>query len=64
VATTDATARRKFRLYWAAFSAGIILIRRVMIREIKNAAEREGRAAAAVDILGRPHDAAPHHTAC
>jgi hypothetical protein len=40
VATTDPAARRKFRLYWAAFSPGILLIRRIALRAIKRAAER------------------------
>jgi hypothetical protein len=44
VATTDARARRRFRRYWAVFSAGIILIRRVMVGEVKRAAERRVRA--------------------
>jgi hypothetical protein len=39
VATTDAAARRRFRLYWATFSAGIILIRRLMAGEVKRTAE-------------------------
>jgi hypothetical protein len=40
VATTDATARRRFRWYWARFSPGIILIRRVMLGNLKQEAER------------------------
>ena len=32
---TDASARRKFRWYWARFSAGIVLIREVSMRLIK-----------------------------
>jgi len=40
VATTDPGARRKFRSYWARFSPGIILIRQVMLRQLKAAAER------------------------
>jgi hypothetical protein len=43
VATTDAMARRRFRRYWVVFSAGIILIRRLMMGEVKKAAEREVR---------------------
>jgi hypothetical protein len=39
VAATDAGARRRFRPYWAIFSAGIILIRRVTIGEVRRAAE-------------------------
>jgi hypothetical protein len=42
VATTDATSRAKFRAYWARFSAGIILIRRLMLRDLKVMAERRG----------------------
>jgi hypothetical protein len=37
---TDASARRKFRWYWARFSAGIILIREVSMRLVKKEAER------------------------
>jgi hypothetical protein len=44
VATTDATARARFRRYWAAFSPGILLIRRAMLREIRREAERRHRA--------------------
>jgi hypothetical protein len=40
VVATDATARRKFRWYWAAFSAGIILIRGVILRATRRSAER------------------------
>jgi hypothetical protein len=39
VATDDA-ARRKFRWYWARFSAGIALIREVSLRLVKKEAER------------------------
>jgi hypothetical protein len=45
VATTDATARRKFRGYWARFSAGIVLIRRVLLVQLKKEAERRARLA-------------------
>lgn len=37
---TDEAARRKFRRYWAAFSAGIALIRRVALRLVRREAER------------------------
>jgi hypothetical protein len=47
VATTDASARRRFRRYWAAFSAGILVIRRVMIAEVRRAAERDVSSGAA-----------------
>ena len=40
VATTDATARARFRRYWAAFSPGILLIRRATLHEVKREAER------------------------
>jgi hypothetical protein len=43
VMTTDAGARQKFRWYWARFSAGIILIRAVMLRQVKMAAQRGPR---------------------
>jgi hypothetical protein len=41
--TTDAEARRKFRWYWARFSAGIALIRRLTLGPVKAAAERRVR---------------------
>lgn len=37
---TDAPARRKFRWYWARFSAGILLIREVSMRLVKKRAEQ------------------------
>ena len=37
---TDALARRKFRWYWARFSAGIFLIREVSMRLVKKHAEK------------------------
>jgi len=37
---TDPTARRKFRIYWSFLSPGIIGIRRVALRLVKNEAER------------------------
>lgn len=37
--TTDATARARFRRYWAIFSPGIILIRREALRVIANRAQ-------------------------
>jgi hypothetical protein len=40
VTTTDETARTKFRWYWARFSPGIIVIRRVMLGLLKTEAER------------------------
>jgi hypothetical protein len=41
---TDASARRKFRWYWARFSAGIVLIREVSMRLVKKDAERRAQA--------------------
>jgi hypothetical protein len=43
VFTTDVIARSKFRWYWARFSPGIILIRRVLLAHVKQEAERRGR---------------------
>jgi hypothetical protein len=43
VATTDAWARRKFRWYWARFSPGIVLIRRLMLGQVKGEAECRAR---------------------
>jgi hypothetical protein len=40
VATTDPMARARFRWYWARFSPGIVLIRRVMLGLLKTEAER------------------------
>jgi hypothetical protein len=40
VVTTDPDARRRFRLYWAPMSAGIILIRYLGLLMIKREAER------------------------
>lgn len=39
VATTDASARRRFRRYWAVFSPGIVLIRWETLRLVRRAAE-------------------------
>ena len=41
VAVTDAPARAKFRRYWAAFSAGIRLLRFMVLRNAKRKAERQ-----------------------
>ncbi len=41
VATTDAAARAKFRLYWSFVSPGIALIRSVLLRSIKKEAARK-----------------------
>ena len=43
VATTDATARATFRRYWAAFSAGIVLLRLLLVRRARAEAERRWR---------------------
>jgi hypothetical protein len=43
VATTDASARRKFRWYWARFSPGIVLIRWLLLPSVKREAERRTR---------------------
>lgn len=43
VATTDVRARRLFRRYWAAVSAGIVMIRLIMLRLTKTDAERRAR---------------------
>ena len=40
VATTDASARARFRRYWAVFSPGILLIRRAHLRAVRREAER------------------------
>lgn len=43
VTTTDLTARTRFRWYWARFSPGIVLIRRVLLRNLKKEAEYRAR---------------------
>jgi len=40
---TDASARAKFRRYWAFLSPGIILIRRMMLGQVKAEAERRSQ---------------------
>jgi len=40
VMTTDAEARRRFRWYWARFSPGILIIRRLLLAAVKRDAER------------------------
>ena len=42
---TDATAHARFRRYWALLSPGILLIRRMMLGQVKRAAERDRRLA-------------------
>lgn len=50
VATTDRSARRKFRRYWTALSPGILLIRWETLRLVRRAAESR---AIGVTFLGR-----------
>jgi hypothetical protein len=47
VATTNPTARAKFRQYWSFASPGIIVIRWMLLRPLKAEAERRARAAMA-----------------
>ena len=42
VVATDAKARRQFRWYWARFSPGIVLIREISLRLVRNKAEQTG----------------------
>jgi hypothetical protein len=49
--TTDAPARRKFRLYWAFVKPGVALIRRLMLAPVKREAERRAQDAAREDPL-------------
>ena len=44
VMTTDPAAREKFRRYWAVFSPGIMLIRRVLLRQVRIDSERAAHA--------------------
>jgi hypothetical protein len=53
VATTDPAARAKFRWYWARFSPGIILIRRLMLGPLRADAERRARQAAHQLTIGQ-----------
>jgi hypothetical protein len=46
VVTTDPTARRKFRWYWARFSPGIRFIRWLSLGPVRRVAERQSRATA------------------
>ena len=43
VVSTNSLARRKFRRYWCFFSAGILLIRRILLHNIKTEAERRSK---------------------
>jgi len=42
-ATTDESARERFRIYWSAFSPGMRVIRRVLLRTLKREAESRAR---------------------
>jgi hypothetical protein len=46
VTTTDPAARAKFRWYWARFSPGIVLIRRLMLGPLRTDAVRRARQSA------------------
>ena len=41
VMATDLSARTRFRRYWSFMLPGILLIRRVLLNQLKNAAERQ-----------------------
>jgi hypothetical protein len=43
VATTDSSARKRFRSYWSVFSPGILLIRQIALRDVKRDAEERYR---------------------
>jgi hypothetical protein len=43
VATTDSSARKRFRRYWAVFSPGILLIRELALGEVRRNAEERYR---------------------
>jgi hypothetical protein len=43
VATTDSSARKRFRRYWSVFSPGILLIRPLALRAVKRDAEERYR---------------------
>lgn len=49
--TTDAAARRKFRMYWAFVKPGVGLIRRFMLGPVKCDAERRAKKAAELHPL-------------
>jgi hypothetical protein len=59
VATTDATARRRFRWYWARFSPGIILIRYFMLWNVKREAEHRAHVRSSGPPQSNASDAAP-----
>jgi len=59
---TDAIARRKFRRYWSLVSAGVVMIRWLMLRLTKVEAERRPRLeqqAALPGVVVLTHDAEP-----
>jgi len=51
VMTTDPIARAKFRRYWALFSPGVMLIRRILLRQTRREAERRAQARRTADRL-------------
>jgi hypothetical protein len=53
---TDPEARRKFRLYWAPMSAGIILIRYAGLPLVKRHAERQAQMEPVDGLRERVHD--------
>ena len=53
VRATDDRARTKFRRYWRIFSPGILMIRRLLLRSVRQQAERQWRAMTSLPI-GRP----------
>lgn len=57
---TDETARTKFRRYWAFFSPGIVLIRRIAIRLVRAEAERAARAHSVAGFFTRLKAGAAH----
>ena len=50
---TDATARFKFRRYWAFLSPGIVLIRRASLKPLRTEAERRARSEPRVTVAAR-----------
>ena len=55
VVTTDAGARAKFRRYWACFSPGIVLIRRISLQMVKEESERRARQSAPEQAVSYAH---------
>jgi hypothetical protein len=49
VATTDATARKRFRSYWSKVKPGVMLIRQQALGLVKSDAEKRARAIARVE---------------